>query len=106
MRVYNDPAVMFGRRKTGGLRVDGLSHWTGGAVEVDTGRGQERKFRVDAIGGGDANAPTFEDRRADLVARVIAAGLLDDADAKHGPPEEWDVEACRAVAAWLRERAA
>ena len=73
------------------------------AVAVARGKKAERRVRAMP---DPKPAPTFEDRRADLVARVIAAGLLDDADAKHGPPEEWDVEACRAVAAWLRERAA
>ena len=105
IRIYNDPSVTMGKRRTGGLRVDALSHWRGGSVEVDHGRGNMRKVRVDSLDRKEEAAPaqTFEDRRAALVAAVIGAGLLDDADAKFGPADEWDAVTCKNVAAWLRE---
>ena len=104
IRIYNDPSVSFGRRKTGGLRIDGLSHWRGGAVEVDHGRGNMRKVRVDSLDQQRENEPTFGEKRAALVQKVMDRGLIDDADAKFGPVDEWDADTCKRVADWLRSQ--
>ena len=105
MRLYIDPKVSYGpRRNIGGIRINALSHWAGGPISVEAGRGTEETHRVASLDVVEAKKPepTHEEKRARLVEHVTKAGKLDDADAAFGPSSEWDAETCAKVAAWLR----
>lgn len=103
VRLYLDPNVNYGKRKKiGGIRINGLTHWQGGDITVDAGRDSKARFSVASLDVARRPEPTFEDRRADLARLVAERGMVDDVDALHGPVETWTPEACKAIAGMLR----
>jgi len=104
MRLYIDPKVSYGKRKNiGGIRINALSHWTGGTITVEAGRGTEETHRVASLDAAPPKpAPTFEEKRADLARLVAERSMVDDVDRAHGPVETWTAETCKVIAGMLR----
>lgn len=103
VELVRDPTVPWSGEPVGGVVIGGLSHIGHDRVfKVTVSRGKKKDQHVRCL-PEPKPAQTFEDRRAALVAAVSNAGLLDDADAKFGPVDEWDALTCKNVAAWLRE---
>lgn len=103
LRLYLDPKVSYGKRKNiGGIRINGLSHWEGGTISVEAGRGTQETHQVASLDVAKKPEPTFEERRAELARLVAERGMVDDVDAAHGPVETWTPEVCKAIGGMLR----
>jgi len=103
MRLYLDPKVSYGRHKhIGGIRINALSHWEGGPISVQAGRGTEESYPVASLDVAKKPEPTFEEKRAALAQLVAERGMVDDVDRAHGPVETWTPEVCKAIGGMLR----
>lgn len=102
VELLRDPTVTWGGKAVGGVVIGGLSH-IGHDREygVTRKRNDQRPQPVRCLPTPAAPA-SFEDRRKALVQKVMDKGLIDDADAQFGPPDEWDADTCKRVAEWLR----
>lgn len=89
MRLYLDPKVSYGKRRNiGGIRINGLSHWEGGSISVEAGRGTQEVHSVASLDVATKKPPT-----AQAVAdKLRTKGLLDDALEAFGDNlDGWDV---------------
>lgn len=88
MRLYLDPRVSYGKRKNiGGIRISGLSHWEGGTISVEAGRGTQETHQVASL--DVARKPPTASAVAD---KLRTKGLLDAALETFGDNlDVWDV---------------
>jgi len=88
MRLYLDPKVSYGRHKhIGGIRINALSHWEGGPISVQAGRGTEESYPVASL--DVAKKPPTAQAVAD---KLRTKGLLDGALEAFGDNlDGWDV---------------
>lgn len=89
MRLYLDPKVSYGKRRNiGGIRINGLSHWEGGSISVEAGRGTQEAHSVASLDVATKKPPT-----AQAVAdKLRSRGLLDGALEAFGDNlDGWDV---------------
>lgn len=89
LRLYLDPKVSYGKRKNiGGIRINGLSHWEGGSISVEAGRGTQEAHSVASLDVAAKKPPT-----AQAVAdKLRTKGLLEGALEAFGDNlDGWDV---------------
>ena len=73
--VYNDPDVMFGRDKVGGVRISHLSHIDGPRVvriRATGGAGRKRDWRVEPLPDAPATKPAADAATPQQIARIGA----------------------------------
>ena len=104
VELYRDPTVRFGGEAVGGIRVRALSGIKGEAkISLAVSKGKKATTTIrPLVVEAPKPAPTFEEKRAALVAQVREKGMADEIDAAFGDPEAWTAEVCKAVQARLR----
>lgn len=75
--LYNDPEVMFGRDKVGGIRISHLSHIDGPRdvrIRATGGAGRKQTWRVNPLTASAPVAPTATSRTDDIstITDVVA----------------------------------
>ncbi|WP_284294521.1 hypothetical protein [Luteimicrobium album] len=81
MTLYNDPDVMFGKEKVGGIRISHLSH-------IDS----ERSVSIRSSGAGRKKLWRVKPLSADVSAQVSAHAVTKPTDTFDPTPEE--IAAC------------
>jgi hypothetical protein len=91
--LYNDPEVMFGREKVGGIRISHLSHIEAArdvTIRATGGAGRKRTWHVDPL--PDA-APTTPEPTAGDVAESTDVAALKGMWRASGPERRAQIEA-------------